>query len=103
MSGRLGSEGSFSKGLLSAIETGSYQKFPQARAGPYPLRTVSLDRAIDAYLDHLRVERALSKNTLSAYATDLAKLARFAEERGVTTPAGLDLSTVTGWLSALAK
>ncbi|HEV8551542.1 MAG TPA: tyrosine recombinase [Polyangiaceae bacterium] len=64
---------------------------------------MSLDRAIDAYLDHLRVERALSKNTLSAYATDLAKLARFAEERGVTTPAGLDLTLVTGWLSVLAK
>jgi len=64
---------------------------------------VSLDRAIDAYLDHLRVERALSPNTLAAYATDLAKLSRFAEERGVSEPTGLDLGTVTGWLSVLAK
>jgi integrase/recombinase XerD len=64
---------------------------------------MSLDRAIDAYLDHLRVERALSPNTLTAYATDLAKLARFAEERGVSEPRGLDLGTVTGWLSVLAK
>ncbi|HWP04406.1 MAG TPA: tyrosine recombinase [Polyangiaceae bacterium] len=64
---------------------------------------MSLDRAIDAYLDHLRVERALSPNTLTAYATDLAKLAHFAEERSVTAPAGLDLGTVTSWLSALAR
>ena len=64
---------------------------------------MSLDRAIDAYLDHLRVERALSPHTLSAYATDLAKLGRFAEERGVTGPAGLDLGLVTGWLGTLAK
>jgi integrase/recombinase XerD len=64
---------------------------------------MSLDRAIDAYLDHLRVERALSPHTLSAYATDLAKLARFAEERGVTSPAALDLGVVTGWLSLLAR
>jgi integrase/recombinase XerD len=64
---------------------------------------MSLDRAIDSYLDHLRVERALSKNTLAAYATDLAKLARFAEERAVTAAAGLDLGTVTGWLSELAR
>ncbi len=31
---------------------------------------------IDAYLNHLRVERALSENTLEAYARDLAKLAQ---------------------------
>lgn len=29
---------------------------------------------VDAYLDHLRVERALSRNTLEAYARDLNKL-----------------------------
>jgi integrase/recombinase XerD len=64
---------------------------------------MSLDRAIDAYLDHLRVERALSANTLSAYSTDLVKLARFAEEQGVTDPKGLDLGTVTGWLATLNR
>lgn len=31
---------------------------------------------IDAYLDHLRVERALAKNTLEAYARDLGELAK---------------------------
>ena len=31
---------------------------------------------IDAYLDHLRVERALAKNSLDAYARDLNDLAR---------------------------
>ncbi|MDD9942887.1 MAG: tyrosine recombinase XerD [Myxococcales bacterium] len=35
---------------------------------------VSLDELIDAYLDHLRVERALSKHTVAAYAGDLARL-----------------------------
>jgi integrase/recombinase XerD len=73
---------------------------------------VSLDRLIDSYLDHLRVERALSPNTLSAYATDLAKLARFAEEqhaddasspRATTAASVLDLGLVTAWLSVLAR
>jgi integrase/recombinase XerD len=73
---------------------------------------VSLDRLIDAYLDHLRVERALSANTLSAYATDLAKLARFAEERRGEEAASpqaskaasvLDLGLVTAWLAVLAR
>jgi integrase/recombinase XerD len=36
---------------------------------------VDLDGWIDAYLDHLRVERALAKNSLEAYARDLRRLA----------------------------
>ena len=35
-----------------------------------------------AWLDHLRVERGLSANTLVAYARDLRLLAHFADERG---------------------
>jgi integrase/recombinase XerD len=69
---------------------------------------VSLDRLIDAYLDHLRVERALSANTLAAYGTDLAKFARFADERAEKegSPRGaqaLDLGLVTAWLSSLSR
>ena len=62
-----------------------------------------LDPFIDAYLDHLRVERALSPNTIVAYATDLAKLSRFAEERGADSPQALNLGLVTAWLALLAK
>jgi integrase/recombinase XerD len=36
---------------------------------------VDLHRWIDVYLDHLRVERGLAKNTLDAYARDLGRLA----------------------------
>jgi integrase/recombinase XerD len=37
---------------------------------------VDLHGWIDTYLDHLRVERALARNTLEAYARDLGELAR---------------------------
>src|SRR5262245_20246027 len=37
---------------------------------------------IGQYLDHLRVERGLSPNSLSAYGRDLARLAAHAEDRG---------------------
>ncbi len=40
------------------------------------------DQPVAAWLDHLRVERGLSENTLSAYENDLRKLVRFANERG---------------------
>ena len=41
---------------------------------------------VDAYLEHLRVERRLSANTLESYARDLLALARFAARLG--TPLG---------------
>ncbi len=37
---------------------------------------------IDTYLDHLRVERALARNTLEAYARDLGELATAAGDSG---------------------
>ncbi len=37
---------------------------------------------VDAYLDHLRVERRLSGHTVEAYSRDLAALGRFAEGAG---------------------
>jgi integrase/recombinase XerD len=38
--------------------------------------------AVDAYLDHLRVERRLADHTLESYGRDLATLAEFASGRG---------------------
>jgi integrase/recombinase XerD len=64
---------------------------------------MELSSAIDAYLDHLRVERALADNSVTAYATDLANLAAFAEERGVTETEELDPVVVTRFLVSLDK
>ncbi len=64
---------------------------------------MELSSAIDAYLDHLRVERALATNSVSAYATDLARLASFAEGRGVTETEELDAVVVARFLVSLDK
>lgn len=58
---------------------------------------------VDAYLDHLRVERALAPRSVEAYARDLAKLCAHAEAAGVTGPEGLDGTLVSTYLVALGK
>ncbi|MEZ4402798.1 MAG: site-specific tyrosine recombinase XerD [Kofleriaceae bacterium] len=45
-------------------------------------RTLDLDRAVDLYLDHCKVERGLAANTLDGYSRDLARLLEFLSARG---------------------
>ena len=56
---------------------------------------------VDAYLDHLRVERALSPRSVEAYARDLGKLCAHAEEHGVASPDRIDDTLVSTYLVAL--
>ena len=46
----------------------------------------SLGREISAYVDHLRVERGLSVNTLAAYGRDLDRYASWLRAQDVLTP-----------------
>jgi integrase/recombinase XerD len=55
------------------------------------------DRWIDAYLDHLRVERGLGRLTLEAYAGDLARYAQLLVRRGVDVQSA-DVGAVSGVL-----
>ncbi len=64
---------------------------------------MSLEGLVEAYLNHLRVERALSPRTLEAYGRDLDKLLAFAEESGIDRAEAIDLGTISGWLSRLAQ
>jgi integrase/recombinase XerD len=67
---------------------------------------MDLTSHVDAYLDHLRVERGLSHNTLEAYARDLGKFTRFAEEVLATRGGGLDeldAGDVSAFMVALSK
>jgi integrase/recombinase XerD len=64
---------------------------------------VDLHAWVDAYLDHLRVERALAPKSLDAYGHDLAGLCAHAEAQGVTEPAGLDGVIVSTYLVELGR
>jgi hypothetical protein len=65
-------------------------------------RTLPIDRAVELFLDHCKVERGLSANTLDGYGRDLGRLAGFLEARG---RAGVDEVTaidLADHLTALA-
>ncbi|MCK6524142.1 site-specific tyrosine recombinase XerD [Myxococcota bacterium] len=61
----------------------------------------ALDEGIDEFLAHCRVERRLSKNTLDAYSRDLAELARFLHDRGVSEPSGVTRDLLTEYMAFL--
>ena len=57
-----------------------------------------LDRAIADFTRHLGGERGFSENTVRSYRSDLAALTVFAETRGVTDTARIDLELLRDWL-----
>jgi integrase/recombinase XerD len=58
---------------------------------------------VDAFLMHLRVERALAARTVEAYGRDLSKLVAFAEARGARKPEQVDLGLISTWLGSLSR
>ncbi|GAA1696099.1 site-specific tyrosine recombinase XerD [Microbacterium sediminicola] len=61
-----------------------------------------LDRAIDAYLRHVTVERGLSAHTTAAYRRDIAPYAQWLGERGVVEVADVTLELVTSYVAERA-
>ncbi len=66
-------------------------------------RSPQLPRHADRFLDHLRVERGLSGNSLAAYRRDLGLYGAYLAQAGRTDPAALtrdDLAGFVAWLRA---
>lgn len=61
-----------------------------------------LDAAIDVFLDHVKVERGLRRNTVEAYGRDLAKFRRWCEGRGLTEARDVHNRHVLKYLVSLA-
>ncbi|WP_239141771.1 site-specific tyrosine recombinase XerD [Actinoplanes campanulatus] len=64
---------------------------------------MSLDQAIRTYLDHLSVERGLSRNTVASYRRDLDRYAEGLTAAGITDLAGVRASDVAGHLARLRE
>lgn len=60
-----------------------------------------LQRAVDGWLDHLRVERGVSGHTVQAYRRDTTRYLSFLSGRGITGPAEVLEEHVTDFLAAL--
>ncbi|MEC3957369.1 site-specific tyrosine recombinase XerD [Nocardia sp. CDC153] len=60
-----------------------------------------LKRQIDAYLDHLAVERGAARNTLSAYRRDLGRYREFLAARGVETLARVAETDIADYMVSL--
>lgn len=67
---------------------------------PPPTRS-PLRRAVDGWLDHLRVERGRSEHTLRAYRRDTDRYLAFLDQRGVRAPEDVRESHVTDFLAHL--
>ncbi len=63
----------------------------------------ALDRALDDYLSHLRVERGLLPATLESYARDLGEYLRWLRERDITSLPRVDEPLILAHLGALQK
>ncbi|WP_221245569.1 site-specific tyrosine recombinase XerD [Actinoplanes campanulatus] len=64
---------------------------------------MSLDQAIRTYLDHLSVERGLSRNTVASYRRDLDRYAEGLTAAGITDLSGVRASDVAGHLARLRE
>jgi integrase/recombinase XerD len=63
---------------------------------------VEVDLLLDGYLDHLRVERTLGRNTIVAYAQDLARFVGFVEDQAIDLE-DVDTGTVAAFLVSLSR
>jgi integrase/recombinase XerC len=58
-----------------------------------------LESVLEAFWRHLAAERGVSGHTVRAYLGDVRALLEYAAHAGVTSPDGLDIAVLRGWLA----
>jgi len=66
-----------------------------------PVLPPAFAAALEAFCEHLALERDLSQHTIRAYRGDLASLFDHAARLALTAPGELDLATLRSWLARL--
>ena len=86
-------------GHVRSGRRGARHAAPRPRGRP---QLTPLEKAVQAYLDHLAVERALAANTLAAYRRDLGPLRRAGSRRpGSTISTAVGAGAVAAHIAAL--
>jgi len=62
-----------------------------------------MDEALQAFLDHLTIERGVSANTVAAYGRDLAQFAKHVRGKGLASLEDLTESALLGFLEGLRE
>ena len=72
-------------------------------AGALKVAVTTPDQAVQAFLDHLAVERGAAANTLSSYRRDLQRYVGFLEARSVAALTDVRSTDVSGFLASLRE
>ena len=64
---------------------------------------MQLERAVDAYLRHISIERGLSDHTVAAYRRDLAGYVGWLAERGIRDSSDVTVALVTAFAAERAS
>lgn len=62
-----------------------------------------LDAAVDLFLDHVKVERGLARNSVLAYGRDLAKFRRFCADEGLAEAEAVERDHILSYLDGQAR
>src|SRR5438270_7277838 len=64
---------------------------------------LALDSAIDLFLDHVKIERGLARNSVEAYGRDLAKFRRYCAEQAVDDAGAIDARHVFDYVVKMSQ
>jgi integrase/recombinase XerD len=64
---------------------------------------VALSSSVERFLDHLTVERGLSRNTIEAYRRDLSRYERFLDRGGLADPADAGEPEISAFIGHLSS